>query len=433
MSGYENLLAYVYTVSPGLFGTQNFRFKIVDISNNFEDIIDDQLPISPYSTLKWFGFSEDGMLITYDSEKIIRGLSFRHGKKWIPLLNLRDLYRSNIWMIGAQDEELYLVDLKTANEPIPFQKLPIRVHKFKIPLLPQMNLKSDSENILNNLIFLNHDMWRLLNYKIFKDSRSSQNADHYYSDNLRDENDIKERKKNIDKMLLTMINQSIIEKQLGIAESLFSFLTIPKSKILCLNMCQQLNQTKLLESLNRRMTIENYKSAQVNQIPFKQTNQSEKTMQVNSLNTFNNNQSNNQNDENKFSSISINLDMYRSVVEEEQNNKRIISDSQNNVKMENEPNNINETKDILNKNSGEINDKKLTNPFIKSVKDDFSKQKNIFEDLSKSSSIQNNLKTQIDIQNFSQKIGFKRKTNGNNEDEKKTINESQLHVSKIKK
>jgi hypothetical protein len=61
MAGYENLLAYVYTVSPPLFGTQNFRYKIIDVNNNFEDVVDDQLPISPFSTLNWFGFSEGNL------------------------------------------------------------------------------------------------------------------------------------------------------------------------------------------------------------------------------------------------------------------------------------------------------------------------------------------------------------------------------------
>ena len=170
MAGYENLLCYVYTVSPGLYGTQNFRFKIVDITNNFEDIIDDQLPISPYSTLVWLGFSEgililnlDGMLITYDSDKIVRGFTYKMGKKWIPLLNLRDIYQSNVFVIGAQDEELYIVDLKNAVEPAPFQKMPIRVHKYKIPILREVNLKNIDNSkidnidlILNNLLFINH-------------------------------------------------------------------------------------------------------------------------------------------------------------------------------------------------------------------------------------------------------------------------------------
>jgi hypothetical protein len=76
---------------------------------------------------------------------------------------------------------------------------------------------------------------------------------------FREEDDIRDRKKIHDRMILTLINESIIEKKLGKAESLFSSLTIPKSKVLCLNMCQQLNQTKLLESLNRNRMIENFK------------------------------------------------------------------------------------------------------------------------------------------------------------------------------
>ncbi len=57
MSGYENYLAVVYHTAPPLFGSQTLRFKIIDI-NNYNEIIDSVLPITSFSTLQWFGYSE---------------------------------------------------------------------------------------------------------------------------------------------------------------------------------------------------------------------------------------------------------------------------------------------------------------------------------------------------------------------------------------
>ena len=128
--------------------------------------------------------------------------------------------------------------------------------------------------------------------------------------------------------------------------------------------------------------------------------------------------------------------MYRSVVEEEQNNKQ--STLSNNLSVNNtikvEENNINIVNTSNNQSLIEVNnEKKVNNPFVKSSKEDLSKQKNIFEDLSKSTGSQNNivLKNQGDV-NISQKIGFKRKTN-NGDDEKNMKIENQLQSTKIKK
>ncbi len=58
MAGNENYLAYVYMSSPPLFGTQALRLKILDSNLYYKEIYDNSLPLSPYSTLIWFGFSE---------------------------------------------------------------------------------------------------------------------------------------------------------------------------------------------------------------------------------------------------------------------------------------------------------------------------------------------------------------------------------------
>ena len=125
--------------------------------------------------------------------------------------------------------------------------------------------------------------------------------------------------------------------------------------------------------------------------------------------------------------------MYRSVAEEEENKK---APNNNNVKTEDDfsntqntnTNNMPKDNKIINENNV---DKKINNPFIKGVKDDGSKQKNIFEDLSKVSNTQNNIKIDKDNTGISQKIGFKKKAYINGEEKNKI--ESQIQISKMKK
>ena len=58
MAGYEEYLAIVYHSATPFFGNQTLRFKIFDGNNNFKEIIDGSVPLSPFAKLKSFSFSE---------------------------------------------------------------------------------------------------------------------------------------------------------------------------------------------------------------------------------------------------------------------------------------------------------------------------------------------------------------------------------------
>jgi hypothetical protein len=58
MTGYENLLAIIYHTGPPLYGNQNLRFRLLDANKNFDEIFDGILPLSPFSKLQNFCFSE---------------------------------------------------------------------------------------------------------------------------------------------------------------------------------------------------------------------------------------------------------------------------------------------------------------------------------------------------------------------------------------
>lgn len=62
MTGYENYLALIYISGVPLYGNQNLRFRILDANKNFDEIFDGNLPLSPFSKLQNFCYSE-GKLI----------------------------------------------------------------------------------------------------------------------------------------------------------------------------------------------------------------------------------------------------------------------------------------------------------------------------------------------------------------------------------
>jgi hypothetical protein len=57
MAGYENYLAYVYHSATPLFGTQSLRIRIINM-NDYKEVHDGVMPISPQSSLIWFSYSE---------------------------------------------------------------------------------------------------------------------------------------------------------------------------------------------------------------------------------------------------------------------------------------------------------------------------------------------------------------------------------------
>jgi len=58
MSGYEEYLAIAYHSATPFMGNQTLRFKIFDGNNNYREIIDSFLPLSPCAQLQCFSYSE---------------------------------------------------------------------------------------------------------------------------------------------------------------------------------------------------------------------------------------------------------------------------------------------------------------------------------------------------------------------------------------
>jgi len=344
MAGYENYLAYVYHSSVPLFSCQNLRIKILDSNQLFNEVFDGILPLSPESTLTWFTYSEDGILVTCDSRKIIRG--FLHGvcHNWIPLLDLESVYstvsNTNFWPIGILDEEIYGVELKSyMNEPPVNSKLPIKVLPLKIPFIEtsvkenkdKSNTGSKEEKVfsedsfLTRNLFLRYDQSRFNNYKLIKLFRDVKSPEFYYTDNLKDEDDLLNKKRENDKIILSHMRDCIVNGTANKVIDLFNYVMLDKTKELAIKLCNQLDQNNIEQLLIKKLGYANELKSRNKEKYFINSDlqngvHSREEKGFNFIKD-NNIRKNNQEDDdtNKFASFAINVDNFRNVEEEVRN------------------------------------------------------------------------------------------------------------------
>lgn len=94
---------------------------------------DIECPISHRSNLIWLGYSEEGMLFTFDNEGILRTLN-PFNKQWIPVIDFKykypDIY-TQLWIVGVSEGEVLVIEMaKNFVVPHPSQKSMIKRFKF---------------------------------------------------------------------------------------------------------------------------------------------------------------------------------------------------------------------------------------------------------------------------------------------------------------
>lgn len=345
MAGFENYLACVYHSSAPLFGSQSLRFKILNSDDFFNEIYDGILPLSPNATLIWFNFSEDGILLTYDSSKILRGFILGVCNNWLPLLDVERLYETtynslsgglNYWIIGMREEEVYGVELKNyLPEPQVGGKYIVKVHKTQIPFISSTDNKTDSndlfnkeESLLKNSLFLKHDIKRFQNFNFLRQLRNVRAPDFYYTDNLKDESDIHKKKVEHDKLALSLMNDFISADNPEKVVSLFESLMLSKSREMALQICNYHEIRSLEQLLKDKEKIINLKENQrqeknrnnYNVSDDEETEQEEnRYLKSDQKNTSNKKLQSSSKNNNPLASLAINLNNMRDLEEEVRN------------------------------------------------------------------------------------------------------------------
>ena len=263
MTGYENIFCYVYYSGLPLLGIQNLRFRLIDINNKYNEIYEGPLSLTAYSSLEWLGFSEEGMLYSFDSEKVLRYFKLSMSKTWIPMLNLDEIYLlSGFWVIGIEQGEIYGVEIKDSSaEPTVYPRCSFTTHKITSlrDLFNKQLVSHDSNSdIVTNMISIEYDEWRQTKYSHLKNIRQARQGDYYYSESIKSEDDINQLKKNHDKAILEIIKDMIIENKEGKALDYFDFLVLDQSRELSIKLAKKLENYKLAEDIERKNN--NYKT-----------------------------------------------------------------------------------------------------------------------------------------------------------------------------
>ncbi|XP_047163216.1 protein ENHANCER OF LHP1 1 [Vigna umbellata] len=116
-TGFKEKLAVVTHVFDCLSSNdQMLEFIVFNIPQGIQ-LLQGRLPISPGSSLSWFGFSEEGQLCSYDSKGVLRSYTSQFGGRWVPLFSaLKEKSNENYWVTGLNASKLFCVVCKKPEE-----------------------------------------------------------------------------------------------------------------------------------------------------------------------------------------------------------------------------------------------------------------------------------------------------------------------------
>lgn len=247
-------MAYVFNEGVPVLGCQNLRLRVYDVEQE-SIIIDCQIPITPYFTLDWFGFSHEGLIILQESSGIIKGLFNK--TNWVTFYdnNEESKLKRKFWLVGMIDYELIGVPLgKDELEPSSFPLPQTKIIQIELPFVKTNEWWSESkiyEKILWNKLLIAHEKFRNKSWYLFKFSRDKYDHLHKYSDNILSENEILNKEKDIEKMYVDFFRECLgkgeYERALNIVSTMIKFV---KTIEICLIFCNKMNLVKIADKIN---------------------------------------------------------------------------------------------------------------------------------------------------------------------------------------
>lgn len=134
MAGSDRFLFVVYHSGSVLHGEQAMSCMLLDLDRKVT-LVKDRLPISPGSQLKWIGFSDKFLPMSYDSSGVLRGLFMSEDAAWVPLLDVRialpNKQQDTCWCLGVSDG-LFMFVLCKGSDGVP---------SFPTPLINEISLQ----------------------------------------------------------------------------------------------------------------------------------------------------------------------------------------------------------------------------------------------------------------------------------------------------
>ncbi|GAB4823682.1 hypothetical protein N2152v2_010728 [Parachlorella kessleri] len=119
LAGAGHLLAAVWhAAAPAPSGEQQLAYAIHDVAAQ-QELASGPLPLTPGSNLSWLGFSEEGLLASYDSEGELRMRSPDFGGAWVPLFSSAAERKGSerFWVFGVSAQQLQCIVVSGGEEP----------------------------------------------------------------------------------------------------------------------------------------------------------------------------------------------------------------------------------------------------------------------------------------------------------------------------
>ncbi|KAK6925172.1 Minichromosome loss protein Mcl1, middle region [Dillenia turbinata] len=113
-SGFNDEIAIVTHASHSLpSNDQMLEYRVLNVRCGTQTLRG-HLPLTPGSSLMWFGFSEEGRLSSYDSKGVLRVFTEQFGGSWLPLFSGSKEKKSeeNYWVVGVNASKLISVVCK---------------------------------------------------------------------------------------------------------------------------------------------------------------------------------------------------------------------------------------------------------------------------------------------------------------------------------
>ena len=260
MAGYENLLAYIMHDSVPIFGTQNLKLIIIDV-NTMKVIKECPLPVTPYSTLSWFGFSQEGLLILQENTGIVK--AFFNESSFITLHDINaeeGKEKKKFWLVGMTDYELIGVGLnKDELEPGCFPLPQTKIININLPFIK--NSDNYYEKIMWKKLKLEHEKYRKKMWSSLKFSREKNDILSIYSSNIMSEPDVAKAELEIDKMFAEYFREFLVkgefEKAISVVSSMIKNL---KTVEICIVLCNKMNLSKVADKVNNVLTARRKRS-----------------------------------------------------------------------------------------------------------------------------------------------------------------------------
>ena len=221
IAGQNHLLAIVYQDSFPFGTCQNLSCTLYNLQTK-RISYHDKMPISASSKLCWLGFSESGILYSFDSRGILRALFESRGFQWIPVLNVHDEAKDGkadrLWVVGVMDDEFLLCVPCKPGERYP--SVIARPLTITLPLRIPLLIRTD-----RHVSDLEEGYFRK---RIFMDERSLFSHS-YGSNEARPPHDLAKEYAELDTFLIKLIQIACSQDQTFRAVDVASLLQLPKS------------------------------------------------------------------------------------------------------------------------------------------------------------------------------------------------------------